>query len=77
MIVTPGMEARYLGQRVKVLAVRDLPRVCQHFRAARCADVIYMSGLNVGSEIAVDEMDLEPLGATARPSFLLSKAVAS
>lgn len=69
MNAVAGMEARYMGQRVKVLAVRFVGNFHR-------AEVIYLTGSFAGSEVTVDETELEPLGATARPSFQAPHQVA-
>lgn len=57
-----GMEARYMGQRVKVLDVRPVA-------GGHAVDVIYMTGSYAGSEVTVNEDNLEALDAYARPTF--------
>lgn len=63
-----GMEARYMGQRVKVLDVR-------HVAGGHAVDLIYMTGSYAGMEVTVNEDNLEALDAYARPTFASSAAV--
>ena len=64
-----GAEVRYMGQRVKVLAVRRVA-------GGHAADVIYMTGSYAGMEATVNEDNLEPLTTEARPSFRTAEQVA-
>lgn len=57
-----GAEARYMGQRVKILDVRRVA-------GGHVADILYMTGSYAGMQVTVNEDNLEPLGATARPTF--------
>lgn len=57
-----GMEARYMGQRVKVLDVR-------HVAGGHAVDILYMTGSFAGMQVTVSEDNLEALDAYARPTF--------
>lgn len=68
MIAWAGLEARYLGQRVQVLSVRGAGR-------GHLVEIVYLSGSSIGATDNVSEDELEPLGATARPTFGVSQQV--
>lgn len=62
MRVALGDEVRYMGQRVKVVEIVGV-------KSPRAIGIIYMTGSFAGREAAVSEERLEPLDATARPTF--------